>query len=261
MKKVEAATFVRFEFSSVTDLVTECKKILRNSSMSWSNENSLDHTYQKSLNGDLSAVPSAEKILEKLLSDIAISRQDWQNDIAGVMPDVPAFLAGMPENMRARVQRPTNNSDIRVFINMATSSMVKPEQVLKRGIVTLALVLQLQKFRQVELFIYGVNNSEKDICSVVKVQSNPIQLSEAAYVLTSSSFRRRLTLDFEGHHGGRMGWPKVSEKVMLDAGVNDLVVPAMNGHNNTELQEMLADPIKWVNKIVSKFTTELEEAY
>lgn len=256
-----------FNFNSTRELLDAINKdrsrveAITPNAKSWCGE-TFTQSMQYLEGGNTSMVQEAERILEKLTADISLSRTDWRNDIAGVIPDVPAFLAGMPENMRARIIQPVNNAPIRVFVNLGSSAKYSAKELLQRGIIILALIMQIQKFRMVELILYDAargSNRIHDHVNFVRLQTNPIQLSELAYCITSTGFARTLFYGLAIVQGASSSWPdEKNERILCSAHPDDLVIGPWNGYN-PQITEIMADPIKWINGHVQKFTQAQEE--
>lgn len=220
---------------------------------SWTGE-SIAESLSFLQNGNASLVPEAEKMLEKLIAEIPVSRVDWQNDICGCMPDVPAFLSGVPENMRARVVRQTETAPIKIYVNLASSVSVDYKLLIKRGIALLALVLQLQKFRQVEVYTYCDLDG---YVTIIKQQTSPIQLSEICYTLTSQGFTRGLCYAMSESLAGRYLPGRCldvsEERGVCGAAEKDLVLGMCQWNS-----PIIEDPVKWINDTIATYIKEVD---
>ena len=222
------------------------------------------HTWQEAHDiakaGDIGAVPKAEEMLDKIDAEIDTSglTPRWEDSVVGAFANVPAYLAGAPESMRNKRDSHTNKGEVNVYYSSVTSADIKKEMSYDRGITMLALVMALQRVRAVNLYYFTTLGKAYD--HVVKVQTNPMVMSEAAHVLTSTSFYRNLSYGMATTKGWKGGWARWSsygnDKVIvdtlkrtLDLADDDVVIPTMHRRNTG----MMADPVKYINGHLDRY--------
>lgn len=228
----------------------------------WCGDESFDDSMRYLQYGNTKMVSECQNFLDQLMTQIPLSRNDWQNDIAGAFPDVPAYLSGMPECMRRRVHQNTNTTPIRIIPCVSVSAMITTAQLVKRGVVICALALQLQKLRQVEVWTLEIDhqsNGSGDYATMVKL-AMPLQLSEVCYMLTSAGYARRLCLAHSMANGAAAGWPREKDlsKLIGADPKNDLVLKPLNMYEE-ETKLMLGKPTEWINAQIKHFTEARDE--
>ena len=67
------------------------------------------------------------------------------NAVAGFMPDVPTYLAGVPDCMHQVDSAPVSPTRIRVAVHVGRSSSIKQHQIANRGAAIMAVLDQLSK--------------------------------------------------------------------------------------------------------------------
>lgn len=135
--------------------------------------------------------------------------------------------------------------------------------MLKRGVAIMALTLALSRMRPVELSVFSIGrNNKRESVIVAPINTRPLDVASAAYVLTSAGFVRRLCygLAEERHFGGPCGikWPQGYGEASYLPGLlarlggdpsRDLIIDG--AHIN---DAMLSDPVAWVNAQIARFT-------
>src|ERR1044072_43451 len=144
--------------------------------------------------GDLSGVPVADQYLTAMESHVFVSRQFRVfDDVVGGVPNVPAYIAGIPQNMRRRVRQPTSTAPLTVFVNLTSSAIISARDLYQRGAAILALVRLLPNVRAVELWgVMGMGASRTGNYVAVRLDTAPLDLARAAHVLTHTSVARGL---------------------------------------------------------------------
>jgi hypothetical protein len=163
--------------------------------------------------GNMDLVAKSDALLDKF-EDVSVEtpKKGWRNDIVGARPNVQAFLAGNPMSMRRRTQEDSAFSPVTVFVNTAASAMFDPEDVLKRGIAVLAFVRLLSMRRPVELYVGFVSQSydKKVSTQAIRVDTTPLDLARAAFMLGDVCFMRQLMINLSYHNGGKDSLPQIS---------------------------------------------------
>ena len=177
------------------------------SAKSWTGE-----TFNESVNGVIYGnnkyVEEAEKLLEKLYTEIDIPYPTWESSMQGAYPMVPDYLMGEPESMKKLAPEESSRSPINIFYVTSSSAGHTWQDLLKRGIATLALALVLSKTRPVNLkLVATLDGKSSDKCSLIEinVNLNDLSLATAAYAIASTGFDRNLTHTYAHHHNGFSG--------------------------------------------------------
>lgn len=168
---------------------------------------------QKTRGGDLSGVPASDALLERFERfAFETERPTWRDDIAGGFPNVPAFLAGHPLAMRRRINDASAAAPLAIVVDLATSAGISAETIRRRGAAVLALSRLLTMRRPVELWagcMTAAGPSDRNLAAIFcRIETAPLDLATAAYVMTSAGFPRCLcyaTADVEC--GFVVNWP------------------------------------------------------
>lgn len=184
--------------------------LLKDTSGSWYGKGTLHQAARMIRDGDLSAVPDCDKIMQELDGNVFVSRQyRVVNDVCGATPDVPAYIAGLPTAMRRRVRQSNVTAPLAVFVDLTTSGGIEASVVRKRGVAILALVRLLSNFRPVEAWaMVGLGCPGHADFVAVRLDTAPLDLARAAHVLTSTMVARGIgySLAHELSTGGG-AWP------------------------------------------------------
>lgn len=217
--------------------------------------------------GNPDRVPPCEAIMDKIDAALDLDSPEWQNDVAGAFPDVPAFLAGQPDSMRRRVMTPSERAPVRVWFCTTSSAGFRPDQLAARGAAACALVMALiARGRAVELWTFtalcagGTGlNGQNAIC--VRQNSAPFDVASVANAMTSAGFDRGLCMGVARHRNHyRGGWSKhirhsgswgdrvQSCRKVLEGLTDpaDIILPPIY-YDDT----ILTDPVRWVNETVA----------
>lgn len=219
----------------------------------------------KAANGDLAAVDEANAIMDSIDHQIDTSglRPVWGNSPVGAYPNVPAFLAGDPESMRARTMMQSPKGPVTIWFSPVCSAAISVEDARRRGLAVLALVLALQRVRPVHVRIvtaYGKGDH------TVQIRTEPMVLAEAAHCLTATSFYRALSYEFaEKVHNWKGGWAPwykqaygdeqaiIAEfRTRLNANADDLIVLPMD-YTHGAHREMIDTPATWINRVLDQY--------
>ena len=144
--------------------------------------------------GDLTLVPKSDEYLAKLEALVPVTKA-WRtiNNVVGAVPNVPAYLAGNPYNMRLRQRTVSPLAPLSIVLNVASSAGIYTDILHKRGAMLLALVRLLTNVRPVTLYIgTGVHKEGKNKIVMCRADTAPLDLARVAYMLVCSSFSRGL---------------------------------------------------------------------
>lgn len=219
---------------------------------------------RKADKGDLSYVPRSERYMKRYEETrIATVSRQWDNSLCGPIPNVPAFVAGHPLDMRNRRKTLTAQGPIAVVFDAFPGSGVDAETMAKIGAAILAFVRILATQRSVELWIGGTLEGSKrgGAWTFTRMDTAPLDLAHVAYALCAEHFGRHLSAatlygNFEDFVRG--GWPYADQAVcrayMADTcrpafpHVTELLaIPAI--HPYDPLQQ---DPEKWLDDMLAK---------
>lgn len=241
-------------------------------SHSWDNGLNFNQSIAAARQGDESYVAEANKILDKLEEVCEGSpARIWHSAPFGAYPVIPEYLSGSPTPMRAQGDV-GDISPVSVYVGVTMSAGINSTLCLKRGAAVLALVLQLQKIRPVDLFFLSETHGVTDgnLFLVIPCDSKPLSVAHAAFALCHPAFTRRLTYTVAGdvdqftHGGNNGGWPNdypfraFSESSVdkytgilrreLNLTENDLYIRA------TYLEDpLIVDPVKWINSQIERY--------
>jgi len=118
------------------------------------------------------------------------------DDVSGAVPNIPAYLAGVPLNMRRRIKVESEVAPLIVVVDGATSGGIPADLMTRRASVLLALVRIVGAVRPVELwagFGGGSHNVQSVGCyTFARVETSPLDVARAAFMLGHPSFTRGL---------------------------------------------------------------------
>jgi hypothetical protein len=183
----------------------------------WSNGLSVQKAIDYCFTGDTSAVPASDLLLSKMEEHILMpsTRALWTDDVAGAFPNIPAFIAGQPLNMRTRVKHQIDSAPLAIMVDLGISAAISAAQVSNRGTAILALVRALSAHRPIELWAMDFGAADEGgmglpNCVVVaaRISTTPLDLSTASYALTHPAFVRQVLFSLETkYHNFVGGWP------------------------------------------------------
>lgn len=107
-------------------------------------------------NGDDALIEQTRDIMKQLHANLPTTTRQWTNSPVGFFPNVPAYLAGEPENMFTVQRNNSDTSPVRIWVNVLPSGGCDRETLLKRGAVLVALAqLLLERRSLVRISCYG----------------------------------------------------------------------------------------------------------
>lgn len=199
-----------------------------------------------------------DSLVERVSCNLPTYTDEWMPSVSGPLPVVPAYLAGLPDNMLRCDRREVSGVPMRVFVSVCLSAGCEARVIAKRGIALNALLQQLSQRRPTELWIYlDVGCRDEGIVSpVIRVQSMPLDTSTLTAALTDEMFLRVLMFGFvHGHYNWRGTWawgdPPTSARAQrltreaLGAAPTDLVIV---GAFLSESDLIISDPTAWVQQ-------------
>src|SRR3990167_7629381 len=172
---------------------------------------SFDEAIEKTLHGDASCVSKAEKLIEQLA--LTIPRTRGFKTIAspyGGRCQFSDWQVGSPTPMRRRIRTLMEYGPVKIVVSTTASYSVMAETMAKRGAAILALLLKLQELRPIELYLLAELGGKKDgwHYQFIRVETKPLDIAIAAFVLCNVGFARHLTYDLARELDGFQGqWP------------------------------------------------------
>jgi hypothetical protein len=228
-------------------------------------------TLTRTRNGDLAGVPASDALLAKFEAlSIPTSRKTWLDGVAGALPNVQAYLAGVPMAMRRKVRTHDDAAPIAVVVDLTTSAQIDAATIHRRGAAILALVRVLSAHRPVELWagcMIDADGRRNAFAVYSRINTTPLDLATAAFVLTSAAFPRRLCYTFgKLHHGFEGAWAFDNFEIQR-AHMRDIMMAAM-----PHVSKLLAippihigdaiatNPEQWIADKVSELAGDLLDA-
>ena len=220
---------------------------------------SFNSAVSKLINGDTTGLAQAEKIIDQM-RDAHIFTQGQPiivNSIIGYIPNVPAVLQGHPEDMlvRSHSENQVETTPLKVFIETTVSSSLSHKELINRGVACLALVMALGMQRPVELYACSFGDpayNSRVYGAIVKLDSHPLDLGRAVFMLTNPAYCRRLmfvTVHQQADYRRHSSIPFCRDRRDI-CGCDDNDILIQGGHGGDEL--MLRDPITWVKAMLKK---------
>lgn len=138
----------------------------------------------------------------KLDVDFKVNTNDYkkkvQNAVAGVLPNVPNAIIGVPKSMLAINCMDRKNKVLNIFVNRAVHSKIDSKDILKSGLEITNLIVALEKKGiRVNLYVawYGKDKARnaKTFGGVCKIKSAlaPLNKLSIVYPFVHPSFFRR----------------------------------------------------------------------
>jgi hypothetical protein len=210
--------------------------------------------------GEDSYVARAEAIMSEIEDLVPITRA-WRNvdDVVGGLPNVPAFLAGTPQNMRRRVRTMSETAPLTIFMNLATSAIIDADTVLRRGIVLLALTRLLVEHRTVELWVgTTLDDGHHSGTAAWRIDTAPLDLARAAFMIADVSMSRLFGYAMcevltDCHLGGGGQREQHAARLREATGWHEdglLYIPWMSVRD-----DMVNDPVGWIRERLAQYTS------
>jgi hypothetical protein len=242
----------------------------------WSGNHNYDNAARLCRTGDLSRVAASDKYVTALEDKFNFSSHAFRNvdAITGGTPNVPAFLAGQPLNMRRRQRVQTELPPLNIVIDVASSGGISSAMLEKRGSALLALVRVLSAMRPVNLYIACATrptNNDKFASSAIafKLDTSPLDLARACHVLSEPSVARRLfycavTHQIGARMEGLLQWSYNSVDIyrangaeywqrVIGADEMLFVAPAFVSDRN------ISQPEKWLQEMIEEYGFQSED--
>jgi hypothetical protein len=216
--------------------------------------------------GDNELVAPSEKLLGELEAFLPHT-QRYANimDVVGALPVVPAYLSGVPVNMRRRAKVAREDAPISVVCDVTSSAAIDAEDLLARGTALLAFVRVLSEHRAVSLWCgIGLNVRSGSSMVLWRIDTTPLDLARAAHLLSAPSVSRGLGYQLSHKlHASGGGWPfndcerhKASGEARLREVLGEQVhfIPPLYLRD-----ELVTNPVSWLKRELAKYLPSEEE--
>jgi hypothetical protein len=211
-------------------------------------------------------VRDSERLLEQL-ADITPHSRTFVNEasVTGSLPIVPAFLAGVPQNMRLRRRQKRPAGPLAIFLETTASGGAMGSEHDERGACLLDLARLLGEYRPTDLWVCTTYGEREHLNALlVKVETRPMDLARAAHLLgdlngTAIAGRQLFSsLNLSMDYGWSYGVPELERKWcgeifsrFLQPGSDVLYVPAAYLRDASR-----RDPVKWLREMLVKYGGE-----
>jgi hypothetical protein len=235
---------------------------------SWFNNETIEQCLTYAAFGNDNLVPEAERYIEQLNTDMEVKRPEWIPSPAGAFPSVPDYCRGLPCSMRRQSFEPNDNAKINIIVTTTCSGGIDAKTQAKRGAAILALIIKLAAARPIALYhlatTHGVDNGETLL--LTELNTAPLDLASACYVLTSAGFDRYITHHVAYHLNGFNGsWPKNYEgkeeqfyrELIPRLGFNPADTIFVKPTYLTD--PIVSKPLLWVTEQIERFNNLIEE--
>lgn len=152
-------------------------------------------TLRRARGGDAARVALADAMLARFEDAVGVQSRRWRtvDSVAGGAPNVPAYLAGAPLTMRRRVRQLDDAAPLTVALELGVSQSVNETTIARRGAAALAFARIAAATRPVDLWVYFAarNGIDKPACMAVRLDTAPLDVARAAWLLCSPEALRR----------------------------------------------------------------------
>ena len=220
--------------------------------------------------GDLSGVARSDALLQRFESlTMPTSRKAWIDGVAGALPNVQAHLAGVPLAMRRKVRQSDDAAPLCVVIDIGAAAAIEPHEISNRGAAVLALVRILAIRRPVELWagaILDADNALNASATFCRIDTSPLDLAHAAFILTHPAAIRRVIWGSAMAHGFKAKHPFLAGQnhapftrdLLATAFLHASDLLVMPRIRSGELSA--TDPTKWIDSQLAIYASDLEAA-
>ena len=162
----------------------------------WFGTSSFDEALRLAVHGDPVIRDKMDSAVAKLQPEQVI---EWEFAPVGVLPCIPAYAAGVPEDMMFPIEVEKQARIARICVNISTSASVSPQSIINRGAAIVALIdrLQIEGWR-IELSVVWqglVSCNHNDTMSyrvVVTQAQEPVHMDWISFALAHPSMDRRV---------------------------------------------------------------------
>jgi|HubBroStandDraft_1064217.scaffolds.fasta_scaffold125911_2 hypothetical protein len=253
------------QFESLHSLVSYVKSLPLKSAFEGHN-GSLDKTAEITLRGDETLVSKAEKLMSELEAKIETNSTSLEADVFGPVLSIPDYLANTPTPFRRLKTVISDVSPVRIFVGIACSGGLSPEEMERRGVAIMALAMALQAIRPVDVILYSEHGDDarvSDLLYTVTLESRPMSLAHSINAIANVNVARHLTMGIASNEGWSGHWPKgysgrkptpeykVWRTDVLGITNQDIVL-----ESPFYADEVINNPIAWINKHLGNYSEE-----
>ena len=125
-----------------------------------------------------------DSLFRKLTRGVS-TRAVYRNRVVGSMVNIPAYIAGHPAAMRARVHvEAISNKVVKIVANTTVSASVSSSTIVRRGAALCALIDLLERSgRRCEVVNVFATNNKYSMHITLKRAGEPLQLDQIAFAL------------------------------------------------------------------------------
>jgi len=180
----------------------------------WTGGQSYDESLTYCRKGDLSRVAPSDKYMRQFEDLIGFETRTFRTiaDVAGGVPNVPAYLTGQPLAMRRRARVQSEQAPLAIVVDLASSGGIEAKHLERRGAAVLAIVRLLSAIRPISLHAvvaalpmgtgYRQIHEYGASCVAVRIETAPLDLARAAHILGAVSTARQICYSIVTHSVG-----------------------------------------------------------
>lgn len=152
--------------------------------------------------GSVEHAASAQKVMDKLQMEglLTTGYKLPKRGVVGGFTVLPLYEIGAPKCMIRREPSDIEGAStpMRIFYDRFASGGLDAQQLINRGVATLGFALAMASVRPIELYAISAScpqwpGSGGLFGSLIQIETQPINLAHAAYVMTSEAFTRSFT--------------------------------------------------------------------
>lgn len=172
----------------------ECQSFSAGRMSNWFGSNSWDEAMDYAVKGH----PVGRTLIDKAVTKFTSEPEPlWETAPVGAFPCIPAYSAGVPEDMFtiSETAQKISQPIVRIVVNMTASSIVEPHEIVNRGAAIVTLIDRIQASgKRVELVATEHSSSlaGRYLFSVtVKRPEEPVDMDRIGLVFATPIFLRR----------------------------------------------------------------------
>ena len=207
--------------------------------------------------------------MDRLESQIETPRKVWERSPAGAFACVPDVIAGLPTPMRRQIEIGDERQPITIIYSVNSSGSISADTLRERGTAALALVMALARIRPVQLKMLFIGDGREgdETVFTAGINTTPLDLATARYVLTSAGFYRRIGFRVAAKLNGFIGgWPRKFSGTAQDSYLAYLAKTLTTDPKRTLVigpvyhrDPIVANPVAWINDQIARFTNAQDE--
>ncbi len=213
----------------------------------------------------------AEVLLESL-SSVTLESHAFVHtpDVWGQRLNMGEWLAGSPTCFRRKKRVTTDAAPMNVYVSQFASAGISTDSLINRGVAILALVAKLSQIRPIDLWLVNESMTSYDgdhkLSLAVRVESRPLNLSQASFCIGHPMFFRCLSFGYLRHQMGAyksipapydsaFSYQIKPYKDALEVTDADLYIPGSHLYSSP----IISDPVNWINDQLAKYAGSIEE--